>query len=100
MQKKLNIIFAGTPDFASPTLAALVEGGYNVVAVYTQPDKPFGRGRKLQSPPVKELALSYNIPVERPHNFKDELTIGTSPNSPEKHRALLDEVKRWEAFNV
>ena len=75
MKKKPNIIFAGTPDFASPTLAALVEGGYNVVAVYTQPDKPFGRGRKLQSPPVKELALSYNIPVEQPHNFKDELTI-------------------------
>jgi methionyl-tRNA formyltransferase len=75
MQKTPNIIFAGTPDFAVPTLTALIKSGYNVVAVYTQPDKPSGRGRKLQMPPVKEQALTYNIPVEQPLNFKDDLSL-------------------------
>ena len=75
MQKTPRIIFAGTPDFATPTLKALVDGSYNVVAAYTQPDKPYGRGRKLQMPPVKELALKYNIPVEQPPNFKDSATV-------------------------
>ena len=75
MQKTPRIIFAGTPDFATPTLKALVDGGYNVVAVYTQPDKPYGRGRKLQMSPVKELALKYNIPVEQSPNFKDSATV-------------------------
>lgn len=68
--QKPRIIFAGTPHFATPTLTHLVASGHNVVAVYTQPDKPYGRGRKVQFSPVKELALEYNIPVEQPKNFK------------------------------
>lgn len=61
-----RIIFMGTPAFACPTLQALLQRGENVVAVFTQPDRPKGRGQKLQSPPVKELALHHGIPVHQP----------------------------------
>ena len=54
--KPLNIIFAGTPDFAAQHLAALLNSHHNIIAVYTQPDKPAGRGKKLQASPVKQLA--------------------------------------------
>ena len=74
MQKSdLRIVFMGTPEFAVGTLKALVEGGYNVVAVVTQPDKPVGRhGSVLRAPAVKEYALSQNIPVLQPEKMKDE----------------------------
>ena len=63
----------GTPEFAVPSLKLLVEGGYNVVAVVTQPDKPVGRhGSTLQAPPVKQYALSKSIPVLQPERMKDE----------------------------
>ena len=68
--KKARILFMGTPDFAVPTLNALVDGGYNVVGVVTQPDKPFGRGYTLKAPPVKEAALAKNIPVYQPESLK------------------------------
>jgi len=61
-----RIVFMGTPEFACPTLQTLLDRGENVVAVFTQPDRPKGRGQKLQPPPVKELALSYRIPVYQP----------------------------------
>ncbi|MFK5194449.1 formyltransferase family protein, partial [Glaesserella parasuis] len=61
--KKLNIIFAGTPDFAATHLQALLNSEHNVIAVYTQPDKPAGRGKKLQASPVKQLAEAHHIPV-------------------------------------
>ena len=61
-----RIIFMGTPEFACPTLQTLLDRGENVVAVFTQPDRPKGRGQKLQSPPVKELALQHGIPVHQP----------------------------------
>jgi len=67
-----RIIFAGTPDFAVPALAALLGSGWPIVAVYTQPDRPAGRGRKLQPSPVKRTALSAGIPVEQPATLKDE----------------------------
>ena len=67
----MKIIYAGTPDFAVPSLELLVEFGYEVIAVYTQPDRPAGRGRKLQQSEVKQCALSYNIPVYQPFSFKD-----------------------------
>ena len=57
---KLKLIFAGTPDFAARHLAALLSSGHEVVAVYTQPDKPAGRGQKLTASPVNELALAHN----------------------------------------
>tara|TARA_R110001606_G_scaffold346892_5_gene496091 strand:+ start:53004 stop:53936 length:933 start_codon:yes stop_codon:yes gene_type:complete len=68
----MRIIFAGTPDFAAETLKALLTNDYNVCAVYTQPDRPAGRGRKLTASPVKQLAQEYDIPVEQPLNFKEE----------------------------
>ncbi|MGV3539784.1 MAG: methionyl-tRNA formyltransferase [Rufibacter sp.] len=72
MQKEnLRIIFMGTPDFAVPALQALVENGWNVVAVITAPDKPAGRGLKLVPSPVKEVALQHNLPVLQPTNLKD-----------------------------
>ncbi|MBP1545488.1 MAG: methionyl-tRNA formyltransferase [Oscillospiraceae bacterium] len=66
----MNIVFMGTPDFAVPCLKALVESGENVSAVFTQPDKPKGRGYKLTPPPVKEYAVSQNIPVYQPVSMK------------------------------
>ncbi len=66
----MDIVFMGTPDFAVPCLRALVESGENVKAVFTQPDKPKGRGYKLTPPPVKEYAVSQNIPVYQPVSMK------------------------------
>ena len=68
----MRIVFMGTPDFAVPSLQMLIDRGETVCAVFTQPDKPKGRGHKLQAPPVKELALSYNIPVYQPATLRDE----------------------------
>lgn len=69
--KSLKIIFAGTPDFAVPALAALIEAGHHVALVLTQPDRPSGRGMKLKASPVKELALQHNIAVFQPETLKD-----------------------------
>lgn len=68
---KLNIIFAGTPDFAAQHLQALLNSEHNVIAVYTQPDKPAGRGKKLQASPVKQLAEVHNIPVFQPKSLRN-----------------------------
>lgn len=70
--KKLNIIFAGTPDFAATHLQALLNSEHNVIAVYTQPDKPAGRGKKLQASPVKQLAEAHHIPVYQPKSLRKE----------------------------
>lgn len=67
----LNIVFAGTPDFAVPTLSALLSSSHRVVAVYTQPDRPRGRGQKLSPSPVKQLALGNALPVEQPVTLRD-----------------------------
>ncbi|MFQ2787035.1 methionyl-tRNA formyltransferase [Aeromonas caviae] len=69
---KLKLIFAGTPDFAARHLAALLSSGHEVVAVYTQPDKPAGRGQKLTASPVKELALAHDLPVYQPATLRNE----------------------------
>ncbi|MAZ43547.1 MAG: methionyl-tRNA formyltransferase [Legionellales bacterium] len=66
------LAFAGTPDFAAIQLKALLEAGYKVSAVYTQPDRPKGRGQRLQPSPVKEVALAYNLPVFQPSSLKKE----------------------------
>ena len=68
--EKLNIIFAGTPDFAANHLQALIDADFNVVAVYSQPDRPAGRGKKLTASAVKEVALANDIAVYQPENFK------------------------------
>lgn len=75
-KEELNIIFMGTPEFAVGTLKALVEGGYNVVAVVTQPDKPVGRHQDtLQPSQVKQYALEHNLPVLQPVKMKDPAFI-------------------------
>lgn len=66
----MRIIYLGTPEFAVPPLAALLEHGYEVITVITQPDRPKGRGKKLCPPPVKELALSRKIPVLQPSKIR------------------------------
>lgn len=73
----LRIIFAGTPDFAASALAELIKSAHQIVAVYTQPDRPAGRGRKLRASPVKNLALKHNIPVLQPDNLKETETQET-----------------------
>ena len=69
---KPRIIYAGTPDFAVPALRALLAAGQNVVAVYTQPDRPAGRGRKLTASPVKQAALDAGIPVLQPLSLRND----------------------------
>ncbi len=75
----IRIVFMGSPDFALPTLRALAQN-YNVVGVFTQPDRASGRGRELKSPPVKTLALELNIPVMQPEKLR-------APESMEQLRA-------------
>ena len=79
----LRIIYMGTPDFAVESLKELVENDYNVVAVVTMPDKPIGRGYKVQSSAVKVYADSKNIPVLQPQNLKDA--------------SFLDELRSYKA---
>jgi len=66
----LRIVFMGTPEFAAPTLSHLVLNDYQVVAVYTRPDRPAGRGRGLASSPVKRLATALALPVVQPVSLK------------------------------
>jgi len=68
----MRIIFAGTPEFSAATLQALLTTDHEICAVYTQPDRPAGRGRKLTASPVKQLALEHDIPVQQPLNFKED----------------------------
>lgn len=68
----MRIVFMGTPDFAVPSLQALIDAGHDVCAVYTQPDKPQGRKQILTAPPVKTLALEHDIPVFQPNTLKKE----------------------------
>jgi len=67
----LKIIFAGTSEFALPSLAALIDSKHKVIAIYTQPDRPAGRGRKLMESPVKKLALQAKIPIFQPISLRD-----------------------------
>ncbi len=84
MQKNdLRIVYMGTPDFAVEPLRCLVEGGYRVVGVITMPDKPAGRGHKLQSSPVKQYALEHNLPLLQPERLKDE--------------TFLEALRAWQA---
>lgn len=71
-KEDLRIVYMGTPDFAVESLRQLVEGGYNVVGVITMPDKPAGRGHKIQYSPVKQYALEKQLPLLQPERLKDE----------------------------
>ena len=70
----MRIVFMGTPEFAVEVLRQVVEDGWDVVAAYTQPDKPKNRGMKLIPTPVKEYAMSVNIPVYQPQSCRDDAT--------------------------
>ena len=74
-KEELKIVFFGTPDFAVESLSRLVDGGYNVVAVVTMPDKPAGRGRQLQQSDVERYAVEHGLPVLQPVSLKDEAFI-------------------------
>ena len=74
-KEDLRIVFFGTPDFAVESLSRLVDGGYNVAAVVTMPDKPAGRGRQLQQSDVKRYAVEHDLPVLQPVSLKDEAFI-------------------------
>ena len=89
----MKIIFAGTPDFAVPTLAALIAAGHEIVMVLTQPDRPAGRGMKLKASPVKELALQHNLPVYQPETLK-------APESREPLLALDADVMVVAAYGL
>jgi methionyl-tRNA formyltransferase len=81
----MRVVFMGTPDIAATCLKKILDDGFEVVGVYTQPDRPKGRGMKLVASPVKELALANEIPVFQPENFKSEETV-------EQLRALKPDV--------
>ena len=71
----MRIVFMGTPDIAATCLTKILEDGYNVVGVYTQPDRPKNRGMKLAFSPVKEVALAHGLPVFQPENFREDETV-------------------------
>ena len=71
----MRVVFMGTPDIAATCLQKILDDGFEVVGVYTQPDRPKGRGMKMVYSPVKELAIARNIPVFQPENFREDATV-------------------------
>ncbi len=105
-----RMIFMGTPDFAVPTLKALITRGHDVLAVVTQPDRPKGRGKKLTAPPVKQVALEHGIAVLQPEKASDDTFCGRiREKNPDLivvvafgqilKKKLLD-VPKWGVINV
>ena len=87
----MRVVFMGTPDIAATCLQKILEDGFQVVGVYTQPDRPKGRGMKLVASPVKEIALAKKIPVFQPENFRDDAAV-------EQLRALQPDVVAVVAY--
>ena len=71
----MRVVFMGTPDIAATCLKKIIADGFQIVGVYTQPDRPKGRGMKMVFPPVKEVAIANDIPVFQPENFRDDETV-------------------------
>ena len=71
----MRVVFMGTPDIAATCLKKIIADGFQVIGVYTQPDRPKGRGMKMVFPPVKEVAIVNDIPVFQPENFRDDETV-------------------------
>lgn len=71
----IRTVFMGTPEFALPTFQGLIETGVNLCGVFTQPDRPRGRGKQLAPPPVKELALKHHIPIFQPEKLRDPVAV-------------------------
>ncbi|MGM0593166.1 MAG: methionyl-tRNA formyltransferase [Pseudomonadota bacterium] len=93
MSQPLNIVYAGTPEFAATALQALIDSPHHLIAVYTQPDRPAGRGRKLKASPVKALAQAHNIAVHQPESLKD-------PQEQAKLAALKPDVMIVAAYGL
>lgn len=93
MMKPLKIIFAGTPDFAAQHLQALLDSPHDIIAVYTQPDKPAGRGKKLQASAVKQLAEQYNLPIYQPRSLR-------KPEAQQQLKALQADVMVVVAYGL
>lgn len=89
----MRVIFAGTPDFSVPPLQALLGSGHDVVGVYTQPDRPAGRGRKLTGSPVKQLAVEHQLPVFQPLTLK-------APETQEELAALQPDLMVVVAYGL
>lgn len=89
----MRVIFLGTPDFAVPTLEAIIQSGFDVVAVVTAPDRPAGRGLQLKSSPIKECAIRHNIPVLQPEKLKDPVFL-------EELRAFHADIQVVVAFRM
>ena len=87
----MRVVFMGTPDIAATCLKKMIADGFDVVGVYSQPDRPKGRGMKLVASPVKEVALAHDLPVFQPENFRDEETV-------EQLRALQPDVVAVVAY--
>ena len=87
----MRVVFMGTPDIAATCLNKIIEDGFEVVGVYTQPDRPKNRGMKLAFSPVKELALAHGLPVFQPENFREDETV-------EQLRALQPDVVAVVAY--
>ncbi len=78
----MKIIFMGTPDFSTGVLEQILEAGHEVTAVFTQPDKPKGRGHEMQFTPVKEVALKYNLPIYQPKKIRDPEVVAMMKDIP------------------
>ena len=87
----MRVVFMGTPDIAATCLTKILSDGFQVVGVYTQPDRPKGRGMKLMPSPVKEVAIAHDIPVFQPENFREDETV-------EQLRALQPDVVAVVAY--
>lgn len=74
-KKHMRVVFMGTPEFAIPTFEGLLESGVRIVGVFTQPDRPKGRGRKLEASPVKQLALEHDLPVFQPQRLREDEAV-------------------------
>ena len=93
MTQALRLVFAGTPEFAAEHLKALLDTPHQIVAVYTQPDRPAGRGQKLMPSPVKQLALQHGLPVLQPPSLRD-------PAAQEELRALAPDLMVVVAYGL
>ncbi|MDH1107414.1 methionyl-tRNA formyltransferase [Pseudomonas otitidis] len=93
MTQALRLVFAGTPEFAAEHLKALLDTPHQIVAVYTQPDRPAGRGQKLMPSPVKQLALQHGLPVLQPPTLRD-------PAAQEELRALAPDLMVVVAYGL
>jgi methionyl-tRNA formyltransferase len=93
MTPPLNVLFAGTPEFAVPSLDVLLRSEHRVAAVYTQPDRPAGRGRRLTESPIKRLALAHGVPVLQPPSLKD-------PQAQEALATLVPDIMVVAAYGL